>query len=207
MTEKSEKKRNWFRRHWLIVTITIIALIIASSFINNSFNPKQDSNNSESKINSAVVSGSLESFFPIRSEIPTEFTITPISDSDITNIKNAEGLKSVKSMSIDKIEGSMGSIVIDMTIDEFSSQEQAKKYYDFLVNEHKQAGGYSEMSISSHSTCFGYTEDYGISAQYANVLCYNKNIWFEVAGVSGNTFKKPNNDVKTMVSIIDGKIK
>lgn len=201
-------QKSWFRRHWILLTIIVIALIIASSFINNSFNPKQNSNGSGGNTNSAVISGNLESFFPTRSEIPTEFTTAPISNLDIANIENAEGIKSAKSMSIDKIEGSMGYITVDMFIDEFSSQEQAKNYYDFLVNKQRQAGGYSEMSVSSKATCFGYTEDYGISGgQFANVLCYNKNIYFEVDGVSGNTLKKPNNDVKTMLSIIDGKIK
>lgn len=208
-------KHNWFRRHWII---TIILIIFIIGGIGSIFSPEEQSKSSGTKTisngntNSAVISGNLESFFPIRSEIPTEFTSTPISDldisKDISNIENAEGLKSVKSMGINKIEGTMSYIDVDMLIYEFSSQEQAKNYYEFFVNKIKQTGGYSEMSVSSRATCFGFTENYGISAgQFANVFCYNKNIYFEVWGASGYTLKKPNNDVKTMLSIIDGKIK
>jgi hypothetical protein len=200
------EKKKWYKRWWVWVLIVFGVFIFIGIFSPSENNTSSSGTKpiSEGSTNSAVISGNLESFFPTREEIPTEFAGGTITDLVVANVT---GLNQAKSMSIEKIEGTMGAIVIDMFINEFSSQEQAKSYYDFLVNEKKQAGGYSEMSVSSHSTCFGYTEDYGISAQYANVLCYNKNVYFEVDGVSASTFKKPNNDVKTMLSIIDGKIK
>jgi len=205
MVTEIKTNASWIRRHpiWTGIIAFLLVFIIIGALI-----PEDETTKSSNgSTNSAVISGTLDSFFPTREEIPTEFTITPISNLDISNIENAEGVKSAKSMSINKLEGSMGVIAVDMVIDEFSSQEQAKNYYESLVNGQKQAGGYSEMSVSSKATCFGYTEDYGLSAQFANVLCYNKNVFFEVSGTSSNTFKKSNNDVKTMLSVIDEKIK
>ncbi|VVB83633.1 Uncharacterised protein [uncultured archaeon] len=159
-----------------------------------------------------VTSENLEDFFPTREEIPTEFEGNAIpTNLDISSIQNANGLKSAKSMSIDKIlavySTTASDISLDISIYEFTSEEQAKSYYDNSVSSIKSDGGYTQLSISSRATCFGYTEDDGLSAKFATIECYNKNIYFEIDGVSSNTLKKPDSDVKKMVSIIDGKIK
>ena len=206
---QKEKKKSWFRRHWILTIILIIAIIsIISAIANNSSNPKQDSNSSETKTDSAVVSGNLESFFPTREEIPTEFRGGAIpSDKNISSVQNAVGLEQAKSMFVEKIIGGNGVISLKVNIYEFLSKDNAQNYYDSLVNEKKESGGYTKLSVSSRATCFGYSEDYSYSVGMAEFLCYNKNIFFSVNGLSANTLENSNSDVKNIISIIDGKIK
>lgn len=46
----AEEKKSWFRRHWLLLTILIIAVIVISAFVNDSSNPKSESSISGSDV-------------------------------------------------------------------------------------------------------------------------------------------------------------
>ena len=192
-----ETNQSKFKKRRIIFIMIIIPVIILLVIIGINLDPTQNNypNNSEN-VSSNIISRDINSFLPTREEIPTEFQIDSNSNGTI---------------SLSKVLGIYGATesieTIIISISNFSSEEEAQNQYSSQVNSIKSAGGYSSLSIPSKSTCFAYTEDYGLSAKLATILCYNKNILFSIEGQTDNSLKSSNNDVKIMLSIIDGKIK
>jgi hypothetical protein len=47
---ETDKKKSWFKRHWLLLTLLVVAIIVISAFINEDSNPKSESSISGSNV-------------------------------------------------------------------------------------------------------------------------------------------------------------
>lgn len=198
--------KKWYKRWYMIVLYIIVGIGLIGNLMEETPETEKTATPTDTgaiKEINILITKSPNEMLPTREEIPTEFTIDEEND---VNINDIQGLESGRTLSISKLEGYSGYISVDMEVYKFSSNENAKGYYENRVNSVKYERGYIEMGISTRATCFGYTEDLGFTVKSANGLCYKDNIFFMVLGVSDKTLKKSDSYVKDMLSIIDKKV-
>ncbi len=150
----------------------------------------------------SLITSPVDNILPTRNEIPTEFVID--SPEDISASVSASNLEEAKIISTNKIEGSFGAISVSYSVYKFSTLESAQGYYNSVVNDIVQSGGYSEIKLSD--SCFGYKEDYGFQAKAGSGICLEKNVVFSVDFSSANTFKNPDDFIKDGIKLLDKKV-
>jgi hypothetical protein len=145
-----------------------------------------------------------EDILPTRDDIPTEFTIDTKKDTlDKTGFQYGVALMAEKVVG----DYSPGLIDIYFYVYNFTSASDAKSYYQERVDEVKNNGGYTKISISTSSECFSYKEDYGFyEGRFRTSLCNKGNIYFSVEVVAAETYESIDSYIKDMTLLVDGKV-
>lgn len=155
-----------------------------------------------------LVTKSPEEILPTREEIPTEFVMGEIDDIELSEIPS--GFESGKLLSIYKTVGRfvIGVVLVDFDVYKFSTISDAEAFYTEKVGNIKNTGGYTEASIpvSSGTTCFSWTEDYGFEASFAGANCQKANVYYLVVVTTTETYEKPYKYLSNMVFLVDNKI-
>ncbi len=167
----------------------------------------------------SFITKSPDEMLPTPPELPTEYSIGEKEDITkespvITSTNAQEGFDSGKRFDISKYKVGMGGytitdyIEITFGIYKFDDSNYASDFQSTIVNEIKNEGGYSELSVSSDAECFAWKQDYGYSGgRIGSSICHNANViyWIDVSMV--NTFKNPDGILKDMVKIIDKRVR
>jgi hypothetical protein len=188
-------KKAWYKRWWAIVLFIFIGFGIIVSFIPN----ESDKGVVTTEKSNELITKTPSEMLPIRTEIPTEFTM----DNNKEVIINFSGFELGNTLSTSKLEGGVGLISIDYTIYKFSRVEDAKSWYDKRINEIKEIGGYKEIDIPG---CFAYKEDFGVQGEDGASICLKNNIVYIIGGNAAQTLKSIDGFMKDAVSLLREKI-
>jgi len=164
-----QKKKSWFRRHWIISIILVFVIIgtIGSLFDNEE---AQNSNKESSSIKKEPMD-----LLPTREEIDSEWENIKINNQDI----DASGFDSGASLEMDRME-SLSLSLAYIFVYKFDSKNYADSFYSAEINKVKERGGYTEISTSGiDAICFGYKGGDLYEGYYYSFYCKKDNIFFQ----------------------------
>ena len=168
-----KKKKNWFRKHWILTGFgVIILLIILFAMIGG------DSNSSFSTTNAnELITINANSLIPQDSEIDREWMINPIQTTSVSSMGFVEGAERKISKAQD-----LSATTINLKAYRFDSIENANKFYE-QEKEKINIRGVKEWNLGSG--CFGIDKGVGLAGS-AEGLCLRNNIVFYVKSSSSS---------------------
>ncbi len=183
-----EKKKSWFRRHWIISTILgILLLLIIFGMIGS-----LSENTSDYKAPNELITVSTNSLIPQDSEIDREWIIDPIESISSDSTGFIEGFK----RKISKVESFTGTTIV-ASVYRFDSVANANVFYQ-QEKQKIDIRGVKEWNLGNN--CFGIDQEV-LLAGSANGLCLRNNIVFYVESAS-NSFMYASDGKDVMVSML-----
>ncbi len=187
----------------IILSLLLIGVIFLAGCTSTT---SDQSDKSTSQKQQALITTYANEMLPTRAEIPTEFIMESVIDitTQTKNDPSISGLDAAFLLPTYKIEGSSGLISVDYSIYKFSTSEDATKYYDRVVSDIVQEGGYTQISLSGK--CFGYKEDFGFQDKLGSGICVDRNVVFMIDFASSNSFKSPDDFIKDGIGLLNKKV-
>lgn len=217
-TKKNNKRGKGLAIAGIIIggIVFIVTITNPSSFQQLDITTQEKELSQVSSQQESLITKSPEEMLPGPRDLPTEYKIGEKEDvlknSSVIALRNAqEGFDYGKTLSISKYKLTTVSaydyIEVTFGIYKFTNSDYASNFKNTIINEIKNEGGYTELSVSADTECFAWKQDYGFESKLGDSVCNNKNVVFWISVSMANTNKQPDSYVKDMTEIADEKVK
>ena len=192
---------NFELSRWLKIVIVLVLLVIGGANVPSETTDISKPTASDSKV---IITKTVNEMLPVRADIPTEFKTGSVKNITI----NTDGFESGSKVSFTKLQGSHGGIFVDFVVYKFLSIDSDSSYYESLVPDITEEGGYKELSLpyAIRAECFGYTQDFGFELKMGESICKKDNVIFKTLVSGANTFSSIDGYIKDMTRIVDEKV-